>query len=236
MHPVLSARQFGCVPSLARTIPRPVGQYIHHRLQYRGFKSTPIRLSPGPFENPPPFLNIFSGMSRWGWVVYRTAYGPGTDELWARYQPELKQHTSAYLAKIQAAFDQQPPKGADVIPWDRVFSENDGGLEWSFISDQAALDGAKIEDVREIFKNKVKEEGLFSPNWAYFAVADDACLKGEKKVVLVKMDKDAKVDMTFGADGSMELPWDELGMRSINIKLATVMLQGMLNGKLPEKQ
>ncbi|KAK3991455.1 hypothetical protein QBC44DRAFT_306562 [Cladorrhinum sp. PSN332] len=258
MRPAITTRPFAGAPSLARVISRavapsraptpfpgcsnhatPIRTHLHRALLTRGFSSTSFRHSPIPSNGPPFNLpDIFSGMSRWGWVVYRTAYGPGTDELWARYQAELKRHTSAMLSKVQDSFNRDPPKNSgEIIPWNNIFAENGGGLEWSFISDKTALEGAKIDDVREMFKKKVHDEGLFPPNWAYFAVADEACLKGggtgKKVVVLVKTNKEAKIDMeTFGADGFKELPWGQLGMRSINIRMSTLMLGGMMAKKL----
>ncbi|WQF84627.1 hypothetical protein CDEST_09641 [Colletotrichum destructivum] len=87
---------------------------------------------------------IFTGYHRWGFVVYRCAYGD--DDLWNRYIEQLKKNVHDELVRARRA---------ELL---------EKYLDWIIIEDRDTLDNASKTAVRKHFngwvKEKVAEAGL----------------------------------------------------------------------------
>ncbi|KAK6086962.1 hypothetical protein SCUP234_02055 [Seiridium cupressi] len=99
---------------------------------------------------------IFATIStkKWGWVIYRTAYGD--DAAWERFKQFVVDNSAKYIAESS-------------VPG---ITRN---LEWTFVSDQEALDGASTAQLRARFRSWAAEairtenpratEDSLSPHW-----------------------------------------------------------------------
>ncbi|KXX78437.1 hypothetical protein MMYC01_203480 [Madurella mycetomatis] len=90
---------------------------------------------PQPHHEPTPAENIkldldFYGIPKWGWVIFRTAYGPGSDSSWAKLQEVLTSQSTREMTAPDF-----PREVADA-------------LDWVFVSDPASLSSATRHDLR----------------------------------------------------------------------------------------
>lgn len=104
---------------------------------------------------------------KWGWVIYRCTYGD--DEAWERFQQIINERSQDNMA--QAGVPQEVATT----------------LEWTFVSDRAALDGVSREELRRRFRAWANEaEKLEQPRadrgpklqrYLYFIQVDEDCLQ-----------------------------------------------------------
>ncbi|KAK6085113.1 hypothetical protein SCUP515_00931 [Seiridium cupressi] len=116
---------------------------------------------------------IFATIStkKWGWVIYRTAYGD--DAAWERFKQFVVDNSAKYIAESS-------------VPG---ITRN---LEWTFVSDQEALDGASTAQLRARFRSWAAEairtenpratEDSLSPHWriqrySYFIEVNEETLR-----------------------------------------------------------
>ncbi|KAJ9139006.1 hypothetical protein NKR19_g7646 [Coniochaeta hoffmannii] len=123
--------------------------------------------------------------TKWGWVMYRCAYGTaGSDEAWARFRHIVEARSARRMARPDV-----PPGAADA-------------LEWNFVSDRDALEGASRDQLRRRFRTWADEAavrerrraqptgqedggggkgdvagGLKSQRYAYFVQVDEEALR-----------------------------------------------------------
>lgn len=77
-------------------------------------------------------------VSKWGWVFYRTCYDEGTDEKWDKLKNSIQNELQYSIAKSDTP-------------------ELLTSLDWKFLEDKEALEGATVEQLRQIFKTWVTE-------------------------------------------------------------------------------
>lgn len=94
----------------------------------------------------------FCNPRKWGWVIYRTAYGD--DEAWEFFVQLVTRHS-----RYDLDFAKAPPILADTV-------------EWTFVSDRATLDGASRDELRKRFVSWVAEtEAAYEPREIPISVA-----------------------------------------------------------------
>ncbi|WQF86294.1 hypothetical protein CDEST_11308 [Colletotrichum destructivum] len=84
-----------------------------------------------------PLNIILMGFHTWGFVVYRSAYGDGTDETWTRYLTQLKQNCHDCLVQSRRA---------------KILERY---LDWVVIENRDALNGPTKVEVRKHFNGWV---------------------------------------------------------------------------------
>lgn len=84
---------------------------------------------------------LVPGRCKWGFVVYRTAYAPGTDAAWARMVAQLRQDADETLGLLQ-----------------RIDDDLGARHELVLMDDVNRFDGAPTHDVREHFRSWVADE------------------------------------------------------------------------------
>ena len=133
-------------PLLQTASPSPL--IIHHH-RYRNTSSRLSKTIPSAetrrlHTDPSAGGRTIPGMEKRGWVIYRTAYAPGSDEPWARFRARVERESRAQPDHPDAPADrpQQQPQ-----------------LEWVWVEDRARLDGASRERLRkEVFRGWVDGE------------------------------------------------------------------------------
>jgi hypothetical protein len=110
---------------------------------------------------------------KWGWVIYRCSYDD--DQAWIRFEQIIKQRSRDKMARPDV-----PPEVA-------------AGLEWTFVSDRATLDGISRDQLRRRFRAWATEakkteqprasdhdkdwNGLRSQRYTYFVQVDREALR-----------------------------------------------------------
>jgi hypothetical protein len=122
---------------------------------------------------PSPTRNIQDSLRRlkhdkWGWLIYRCTYG--NDEAWSRFKQIIDQRSREIIA------DYDTPEAAD-------------SLEWTFVEDRGALDGASRDQLRARFKTwateavrteqpRAEDHGTFGiPRYNFFIQVDESVLR-----------------------------------------------------------
>ncbi|KAH6883153.1 hypothetical protein BKA58DRAFT_31352 [Alternaria rosae] len=137
-----------------------------------------------PEEDKKQFLEQF--LDHWGYTIYRTYYGPGSDEKWVKLLKIITDGVEKGLAKLKEA-DNKPDAVTKARDWFRLDAR----------SLPTTLDGLTIEDVRQVYREGNGGQpmrGLQRNNWgtAIFLVADAQVLQ-EPDLNLLKVG-DAKYD------------------------------------------
>ncbi|ETS74809.1 hypothetical protein PFICI_13293 [Pestalotiopsis fici W106-1] len=101
----------------------------------------PVPPMPRMLEDEPDGRGIehdlrYNQHDKWGWVIYRTAYGD--DAAWERFKQFVVDNSHQWIV-------------ASSVPG---IARN---LEWTFVSDQEALDGASTAQLRARFRSWAEE-------------------------------------------------------------------------------
>jgi hypothetical protein len=88
----------------------------------------------GPEEDQEQFL------VQWGYTIYRTYYGPGSDEQWSKLLKDITDGVAEALTELEEAV-----KEPDTLTKIRDQFRLDAR------SDPATLDGSTLEDVRQVY-------------------------------------------------------------------------------------
>jgi len=122
---------------------------------------------PSPTQNIQDSLRALKH-DKWGWVIYRCTYGD--DEAWNRFKQIINQRSRKIIAESDT------PEAAD-------------SLEWTFVEDRAALDGASRDQLRARFKTwaadavrteqpRADDHGTFGiPRYSFFIQVDHSALE-----------------------------------------------------------
>lgn len=172
--------------------------------------------SPQSHHGPTPAENIkldlgFYGIPKWGWVIFRTAYGPGSDDSWTKLQEVLTSQSAREMSAPDV-----PREVADA-------------LDWVFVSDPASLRGATRYDLRLRFLQWAASQPRAAQGtpsrYLFFLHADDEVLASAETpgvaprwVKLVRCDGDQDLACWFASaaelrESSEEPDGDEGWMR-----------------------
>jgi hypothetical protein len=110
-------------------------------------------------------------LTHWGYTIYRTYYGPGSDEQWSELLKKIANGVEQRLPEMDEA-DEEPDAVTKV--WDQ--------FRLDARSVAATLDGLTLEDVRQVYldgSGGQPMKGIQSDNWgnAVFLVADAPVLQ-----------------------------------------------------------
>ncbi|KAH6613023.1 hypothetical protein C7974DRAFT_444495 [Boeremia exigua] len=147
----------------------------------------------------------------WGFTIYRTFYGPGSDDQWSKLLQTITTGTKYRLSIMDG--------GEDTVVTTKLLEL----LHLDARSDPTLLDGLTLEDVRKVYINGTGGQPMNVANdpWRVFFLADAQVLQdpelGLLKVVAAEYDPDAGYRHPQKFFGWITMPsatvvdlWDEL--------------------------
>ncbi|KAK4074944.1 hypothetical protein Purlil1_12813 [Purpureocillium lilacinum] len=147
----------------------------------------------------------------WGFTIYRTAFGPSTDDQWKLLLDTI---TSEVIATISFYKDKEPTAADALISLFRLDPRSDA-------STQA---GATIDQIRELYKNGSGGMPMNAERLRLFLLADDEVLEaasgGKPWIKCVQADYDAtkyvpKNNRVWGGGRQTYFGWMKVTARSL---------------------
>lgn len=147
----------------------------------------------------------------WGFTVYRTSFGPSTDEQW---QLLLQEISAKMHEEISAYKDEDPDAASKLISLFRLDSR----------SDQNTQAGLTLDQLRDHYKNSVDGTPMNTEGLRIFLVADEEVLTAVSGGILwikcVQADYEAadyvpKNTRVWGGGRQTFFGWGKLTLRSL---------------------
>ena len=107
-------------------------------------------------------------LTHWGFTIYRTYYGPGSDEQWSKLLKNIIDGVEEGLTELEEA-DEEPDATTKARDQFRLDAR----------SDPATLDGLTLEDVRQLYLEGSGGKPMNTDNrpWRLFLLADAQVLQ-----------------------------------------------------------